>query len=195
MGISQSLSDLYEDRRYISRNWSPHLSYCKKVVTAEYSHTRFEMGAESFNAAGHVVELFGIGYLASEENWCGIFEDPTTDDFSILVQPQNFVAWLPTCFTTRWDIGIYGEVASSFSDLMFDGPSDAEAKLAVIVGSINGGVYYGHEMMAEYLVEARRQAIPGETTIAEIAYQAVIECLENHPEERDHALGLQTLGR
>ncbi len=159
-------------------------------------HLRFQAAAGVFGDPGHVVELFGAGFSASPENWCSIFYRPSTADYNTLSQPQIITAWMPVCQTASW-YAENGDVMRPYrigAELMFDGTSSAAVKLAGMVGLSGAVTYDQQELLGEYLVEARMNAIPGQTTIADIAYNAAMSLISAHPEDTEAALYVTTLG-
>lgn len=159
-------------------------------------HDRFSIAADLFNDNYGVLEVFGLGHTSDNNNWLNIFIQPGADEYNLFTREQIFVAWLPGCHMGHVSAAaeglFYGGPIST--DLMYAENSNTQARLAGLVGHINAGWSIGHEIIAYSLIDARRQAIPGETTIAEIAYQAVVNAINDKPGFTQHALGLGVLG-
>jgi len=156
---------------------------------------RFEHVAGIMNAG--VVEVFGRGEESGPSNWFNIIDvnGYAEQDFDLLVREQTFISWLPSCGTTinyNWDET--SQLAVWLRFMQTSNPAELPTRMAAIVGHLNAGWRQMHDRFARSLLEARENATPGETSVARITWDAVMDYMDTYPEFHAHALGVGVLG-
>lgn len=127
-----------------------------------------------------LVEFWGMGLYSTEDVWVNFWKR----ELENTLPDQVFAAWIPSCWGTRC-VGLrYGDGSIGMNGLwpyLTEQESSGHTQCAALVSSFNN-LYEGyHEYMAEYLVDARRSAMPG-TPIANVVYNAVRQMVQDRPE-------------
>ncbi|MBI1799866.1 MAG: N-acetylmuramoyl-L-alanine amidase [Candidatus Eisenbacteria bacterium] len=204
--LFNATSEAYEDSangslmKYADSTFA-HIGYAALPVLngasypAVYSPDRI---AAFVNQAKHGVrEIFGCGGItglwAAPGNF--MYCDPTNVGVA-----QRVVAWFPGCdIHATWQ----GRSASSANGCLSSrplveqymfGPSNG-TNIAASVAQMDGGMDFRYRELDRYLLAARSDAaLPWHTSVARIAYNAVVKAIAEQPWLREHALSMSTFG-
>lgn len=144
------------------------------------------------------LELWVAGSQTNNDYWTRVFGQLSSTAFDLWSaarsREQGMIIWAPTCFTTQmpsaWNTGQCRN-AWNLGSGFFDSPT---SYAVAVVGSNNAGWGAHHKLMRSYLMSERANAVPGVTTVSQIAWQAVRNMIQDYPWLASHAKGLGVWG-
>lgn len=160
---------------------------------------RWEMVADQFNDG--VVELVGRGQRSNQDYWMGILITDFNANSPLFTRDQEFVAWLPNCHTGYnyvmadglWDTDA-GTGRLPLHAFFMNGNDGCKARMASLVGSVNGLGANQANVISYYLAYKRSALADQGNSVAEVAYSAVCDMIGDFPLYSGEALSVSVLG-
>jgi hypothetical protein len=179
---------------YDAMDYSPLLL----LRESDYPTTAFDEDAwNDFGAqlnAG-VLEMWVAGSATGPQRWTSVLTYYSSSWFATwaaaLERTQGVIVWAPTCRTTYRRVHNTGYEESS---LAYDFLNSPTSHAVAVVGHNMAGWGSHHKLMRSYLLEQRQLAVPGETSVANIAWQAVRNMIQDYPYLASHAKSLGVWG-